>query len=45
MDFDDHSEMLVKVCGHYMHWCLLLCEAGCRKCWQMGMLSGLHSLI
>lgn len=45
MDSVNHSEMLVNVCGHYMHWCLLLLMVGYRKWWQMGMLSGLHSLI
>lgn len=45
MDSDKHSETLVNVRGHYTHWRLLLCEVGYRRWWQMGTLSGLHSLI
>lgn len=43
MDSDDHAETLVNVSGCHVH--LLLHRVRYRKCWQVGMLSGLHSLI
>lgn len=45
MDSYNHSETLVNVCGHYVHRHFLLPMAGYGKWWQMGMLSGLYSLI